>query len=77
MSSELAHVLSYLCFHSKSEQVRIPIAEFFVIECFIMTNHFQLSLLLCLVLICDWLWEKGHIRANNDFSVQALLFEET
>ena len=19
--------------------------------------------------ICDWLWEKGHIRANNDFSV--------
>ena len=19
--------------------------------------------------ICDWLWENGHIRANNDFSV--------
>ena len=19
--------------------------------------------------ICDWLWEKGHIHANNDFSV--------
>ena len=19
--------------------------------------------------ICDWLWEKGHIRANNDFTV--------
>ena len=18
---------------------------------------------------CDWLWEKGHIRTNNDFSV--------
>ena len=21
------------------------------------------------VIICDWLWEKGHIRANNEFSV--------
>ena len=21
------------------------------------------------IYICDWLWEKGHIRANNDFSV--------
>ena len=21
------------------------------------------------ICICDWLWEKGHIRANNDFSV--------
>ena len=20
-------------------------------------------------IICDWFWEKGHIRANNDFSV--------
>ena len=28
-------------------------------------------------IICDWLWEKGRIRANNDFSVYALLFEET
>ena len=28
-----------------------------------------LPVLLAEMSICDWLWEKGHIRANNDFSV--------
>ena len=31
----------------------------------LLIGHFREN---CLY-ICDWLWEKGHIRANNDFSV--------
>ena len=42
-----------------------------------MTNENWVNFFLYISVICDWLWEKGHIRANNDFSVQALLFEET